>query len=91
MSIKTAERNAVIHSQLISIGYLVNRGSTVELVFEPSPAGQNHAFDLLAWQENLHNKEQEIISQHPECNSRVIESLDTLLRPSNFRFQLVDG
>lgn len=56
-----------------------------------APAGQSHALDFLTRQEDLQKKTQAIVRQNPKCDIGVIESFESLLRPSNLGFQFLNG
>lgn len=56
----------------------------------PTPASQRHAFNHLAREKHLHEEAEEVIRQHPLCDSGVIKVRNATLWPPNLRFQLID-
>lgn len=45
----------------------------------------------MAREENVHEKTQDVIAEHPKSHLRVVKLCDTSLWPANFCFQRIEG
>lgn len=89
--IKTADRNAANrqkHTEHKSQG--AREAVTIELVPESPSTSQLGTFNFCAREEHLHEQTQEIIAQNPQGNPSIIESFDSILRPADLLFQLIN-
>lgn len=56
-----------------------------------SSTSQLRTLNLMAREENVHEKTQDVIAEHPKSHLRVVKLRDTSLWPANFGFQRIEG